>query len=349
MASVPMSGVGNVTFLSQVVEEMTSIDEISPTNEIANEATDADNDRPMASPNTTEKGGEHGGVPETPTREGVLVQSLEADSPFTRTCESLTVRPPVPLSPATRSETAWHPSLIEGKPYTLPVGLWLSGPPGTGKSTVVHVVLKTIVRLLSGPEANVNSHVLFRGSNSDFYLRPKGDNTPPIAVIFDDIQASSSGSLGAGEFLRLISVGGDRSFNIKGSSLSGHRVKLVIVITNESMEEWITTYNSHATRHSRGGVNAKAVSRRFRNIIESEESIKAWRILNPTRNVASIFSDKWLEFIIEFAARAVEGRVPDQMEALRTEEELARRSMEHVSAMLRKRESQSSQQTPETK
>ncbi len=52
-----------------------------------------------------------------------------------------------------------------------------------------------------------SSYVLYRSSNSEFYLRSKQDKTAPLFLIFDDISPTTGGSLGVGEFLRLISVG----------------------------------------------------------------------------------------------------------------------------------------------
>jgi hypothetical protein len=68
-------------------------------------------------------------------------------------------------------------------------------------------------------------------------------------------------------------------------------LELVIFITNETMEEWITSYNMHASRHSRGGVNGRAVSRRFGNIIESQETIDAWQ-LTATNHIESFWSTR---------------------------------------------------------
>jgi hypothetical protein len=216
--------------------------------------------------------------------------------------------------------------ILVGPDNTIPVGLWISGPAGMGKSLLIYTCIRALCMKLFGKDVNVNSHVLYRSSNNDFYLRNRGDKTPPLFLVFDDICATSGGALGVGEFLRLISVG-DKQLNIKGSQLSGQKLKAVISIANTTLTNWVETYNGNATRNSKSTVSYRAVARRFHEIdLNDPELLEMAASENiPTEQV---FAHYFHEFVQEFLKRAIQGKLPNQLHALEVEQRLHARSME---------------------
>ena len=89
------------------------------------------------------------------------------------------------------------------------VGLWLSGPPGCGKSHLYSDVLPVIAKAFGAQSSGPKSILTVKCSGGGFFDKVTEHTR---VIVFDDFSPDSRNSQ---EFLRLISKGLSRELNVK--------------------------------------------------------------------------------------------------------------------------------------
>lgn len=189
----------------------------------------------------------------------------------------------------------------------LPVGLWLSGPAGCGKSQFVTDVLPTISSYFGADPSKILG---VKSSTGGFYDRIKESTR---VFVFDDFAPDARAT---GEFLRLVSKTLSRDLNIKFGSVTCPFLSVVIVINNLTPSQFITESNQIQIARKHGVTPPEAFVRRFTCYHLGEEEIAKLRILHGgDLQVKKAFSTCFSEVVIKFIVRALRGDLPEQKQS----------------------------------
>ena len=205
-----------------------------------------------------------------------------------------------------------------------PVGLWLAGQAGCGKSTLVADCIPPIIRRFGG---DVKKILCMKSTTGQFYDKVTSETR---IIVFDDFE----GGKGSGEFLKLISRSASRDLNIKFGNVHVPNLSLIIVVNNLTPSEYIDKSNEIAHAQKRAATNRDAFLRRFTLFNLSDVVLSGLSLLHPHMPFKKAFAEAFHADFVKFVVRALRSELPEQIDSKEASEELINKTEDVLDSIL---------------